>query len=330
MKILGQEITLIGPKLALGLAVTIAAIGSFFLPSKLFIFINIEQTEINRLQELISDDQLALSQSKDIEAKLQIGLQNVAAELDATEEQLFQQSGRIPESFGLHSPRLAQLPPAFESAEDELRYKLRISENDLSEIRSRSEEYLNAMERTVSEIESIRKRRREIVDRKGEIVLKLTQTTNTIADLTNRITVNQKTIDQLMKDSEHQYFAVRAFALGAMGAFAAAMSLHLASGSASVGIRPTRATLSMLFGGIVSLVVFGLFTTREISVFSNTTLQPDAAPDYWRTVILCLVAGAFADRIFAAAQQRVDDFTQLREELKELRTHTQPQGGRGG
>ena len=67
--------------------------------------------------------------------------------------------------------------------------------------------------------------------------------------------------------------------------------------------------LSMVFGGIVALVVFALFTTREISVFSNEGGTPDEIPDYWRVVILCLIAGAFADRVFAAARERVDQVT---------------------
>ena len=61
----------------------------------------------------------------------------------------------------------------------------------------------------------------------------------------------------------------------------------------------------MAVGGIIALVVFSLFITREISIFSkNEIVEGVLNQDYWRVVILCLVAGAFSDRLydFAAAK----------------------------
>ena len=70
----------------------------------------------------------------------------------------------------------------------------------------------------------------------------------------------------------------------------------------------------MVFGGIVALVVFALFTTGELSVFANVGPTPDEMPDYWRVVILCLIAGAFADRLFVAARERIDHATRGQDE----------------
>lgn len=109
--------------------------------------------------------------------------------------------------------------------------------------------------------------------------------------------------------STNQYLAMRAVALGALGAFAAALAAFLHGAAPEVRLHRGRTMLSMAFGGIVALVVFALFTTREISVFAYDGAKPEETPDYWRVVILCLIAGAFADRLFAAARERIDQAT---------------------
>ena len=78
--------------------------------------------------------------------------------------------------------------------------------------------------------------------------------------------------------------------------------------------RSRRVTTTTSSARIVALVVFALFTTRELSVFANDGATPDEIPDYWRVVILCLIAGAFADRLFAAARERVDHMTRGQDE----------------
>jgi hypothetical protein len=65
---------------------------------------------------------------------------------------------------------------------------------------------------------------------------------------------------------------------------------------ASVG----RMWASIAMGGIVSVVVIGLFFTGFISIFANAS-HNTGETDFWKVTILCLLAGAFSDRLFQAA-----------------------------
>ena len=131
-----------------------------------------------------------------------------------------------------------------------------------------------------------------------------------IAGLKDEIQITSSRLQKITRQSTNQYLATRAIALGALGAFAAALAISLQGVAPQARLRFGRTMFSMAFGGIVALVVFALFTIRELSVFANHTAAPDETPDYWRVVILCLIAGAFADRLFAAARERVEDMTQ--------------------
>ena len=145
----------------------------------------------------------------------------------------------------------------------------------------------------------------------GERVSKLASRTNELEAVENDLKEKEVRLKELNRESEYHYLAVRAFCLGALGAFAAAIALFLAAAEKqpNVPFRAGRTLLSMPLGGLVSIIVLALFTTREISVFSNPgQIANGGSPDYWRIAILCLVAGAFADRLFAVAQQRVDDY----------------------
>ena len=46
-------------------------------------------------------------------------------------------------------------------------------------------------------------------------------------------------------------------------------------------------------GAVVSVVTFGLFHTKQISIFPHTDAN-SGLPDFWRVTILCLMAGAFS------------------------------------
>jgi len=129
-------------------------------------------------------------------------------------------------------------------------------------------------------------------------------------------------LEAIERETVDHHLTVRSIALGALGALTAAIGayvkrreeedqrqLTLPPGERMrvSSFRDGRTILSMVFGGMVSLVVFAMFTTREISVFSNQAVSPDQLPNYWRMAILCLVSGAFADRLFLAAQNRVNN-----------------------
>jgi len=123
--------------------------------------------------------------------------------------------------------------------------------------------------------------------------------------------------DDILADTKNMYLAIRGFCLGAIGAFAAALAAFLKARSAHETDRRSviakfnagPALASMLLGGLVALVVLGLFSTRQISIFDVEFDPTGLAPDYWRMVLLCMGAGAFADRLFAMAGDRVDQIS---------------------
>jgi hypothetical protein len=119
----------------------------------------------------------------------------------------------------------------------------------------------------------------------------------------------KKKIDASAVDSVTIYLVVRALALGAIGALMSIFAKYLSVPSArslfddaaSMG----RMWASIAMGGIVSVVVIGLFFTGFISIFSNAA-QNTGATDFWKVTILCLLAGAFSDRLFQAAAGRME------------------------
>jgi hypothetical protein len=63
----------------------------------------------------------------------------------------------------------------------------------------------------------------------------------------------------------------------------------------------------MAMGGVVAVIVLGLFFTGFISIFSHA--EPVSGnPDFWKVSILCLLAGAFSDRLFQTAALRMDQY----------------------
>jgi len=135
------------------------------------------------------------------------------------------------------------------------------------------------------------------------------QTSNEIKSLEQRRKELQSIVDKAANESTNLYLVARALALGALGAFMSllAKSHQVEAASKDDENRLQRVWGSMAIGGIVAVVVLGLFYTKQISIFSHSD-QTSSAPDFWRVTILCLMAGAFADRIFAAAAGRVDTY----------------------
>jgi len=120
-----------------------------------------------------------------------------------------------------------------------------------------------------------------------------------------------KKLETAAAESSNIYVVTRALSLGAIGAlmsifakFLAAPTPHaLFEDGASIG----RMWASMAMGGIVSVVVVGLFFTGFISIFANST-QTTGETDFWKVTILCLLAGAFSDRLFQAASGKMDAY----------------------
>jgi len=121
----------------------------------------------------------------------------------------------------------------------------------------------------------------------------------------------RKKIDASAADSVNIYLVARALALGAIGALMSIFAKYLSDpiphtlfdNDASLG----RMWASIAMGGIVSVVVIGLFFTGFISIFANAA-QNTGETDFWKVTILCLLAGAFSDRLFQAAAGKMDTY----------------------
>lgn len=58
------------------------------------------------------------------------------------------------------------------------------------------------------------------------------------------------------------------------------------------------------------MVVFALFYTKQLTIFQNLNGLKSSQPDFWRTTLLCIVAGAFSDKIYDAVSTRVDRYVE--------------------
>jgi hypothetical protein len=139
--------------------------------------------------------------------------------------------------------------------------------------------------------------------------LKILQQTKTSIEA-NRADLRKK-LDAAAADSTNIYLVARALALGAIGALMSIFAKYLSipttralfGDEASMG----RMWASIAMGGIVSVVVIGLFFTGFISIFANAA-QNTGDTDFWKVTILCLLAGAFSDRLFLAAATKMEAY----------------------
>lgn len=297
-------------------AIVFAAMaGAFFIPSKVFLAFNADRSQIERLQDRLSELRAKLASAQDIERESERLLKNQSAEIDSVEQSLFRLADENPGIIGEPQSTFPEIqgpvtvPTESEDLPNSSAYLtdlVRALKADLAAAKDFEGLVLDIRRR----IELASKDRLKLKMMISDTNLQLTKARNDIQSLGEDIARHETTLTELRQESENQYLATRAFALGALGAFAAAASLFLSQSGTETRLRFSRTSLSMVFGGFVSLVVFALFRTREISVFNNAAPSAGETPDYWRVVILCLLAGAFADRLFLAAQDRLNAFTQ--------------------
>jgi hypothetical protein len=135
----------------------------------------------------------------------------------------------------------------------------------------------------------------------------------------NRVELEKK-IRVSTSDTTNIYLVTRALALGAIGAMISIFAKFLLMGSTHFLFEDrmimSRMWASMVMGGIVAVVVVGLFLTGFISIFSGST-QNTGPTDFWKVTILCLFAGAFSDRLFQAAAGRMDNYLRTVERGRE-------------
>ena len=290
----------------LGVLVVLVALCSFVLPSEWFLFLNPARSEIvdleNRQGELEKNLASEQEMRRDVEQQVQLAQSGLEAQHEALMQLLLRQRAASADSG-------RDLGRAFNEVE-------RTSGRDtvLNSVQiSAMEEAIKSLEQEFQESEAQSeaisveaKRRNDSQAELNQFQFEFEQGEIRIAGFREEIRVVTARRGEITRQSTNQYLAVRATALGALGAFAASIAAFLHGAATMARLWRGHTMLSMVFGGIVALVVFALFTTREISVFSNEEGTPGEIPDYWRVVILCLIAGAFADRVFAAARERVD------------------------
>jgi hypothetical protein len=130
---------------------------------------------------------------------------------------------------------------------------------------------------------------------------------NQLKDIQSKLTAIDSKRAMLRADTQDTYLIVRALCLGAIGSVIMLLTKYVSSapGKRFFDVIDYGRTLaSMAIGSIVSVVTFGLFYTKQISIFDPTEAGA-TTPAPWRVTIICLLAGVFADKIFEAASQRL-------------------------
>ena len=270
----------------------LAAAGSFLLPPDLFLLVNLARTEIVELRSKRSDLQLNLANEQEkrhaserdlIGAKSAVeGHRNALIELVRQHSSPELSSELLAPDMETHLRRTEQLLEANNHQKAAMRAALKTLEGAKLDLDVGQKEF-NLSESLISSLEE-----------------ELRAVSSRLHDLT--------------RQSNDQYLAMRAVSLGALGAFAAALAALLHGAKVGTRLHHGRTMLSMVFGGIVALVIFALFTTRELTVFASVGATANETADYWRVVIVCLVAGAFADRLFVAARERVYQATRSQDQ----------------
>ncbi len=119
------------------------------------------------------------------------------------------------------------------------------------------------------------------------------------------------------KSYKNRFFVLRALSLGALGALIGL----IAKSTLSTNINNAdhkRQFLSMknywsnlvtfpASGAVVSVVVFSLFYTQQISLF-NSDNSTNEIPDYWRTTMMCIISGLFAERIYTIVSAKFQEY----------------------
>ena len=296
--------------------IRLAAAGSFLVPSEWFLLINPAHTEIVKLQDIQATlkDSLANAQEKRDEAERLVLLaksdldvyQNVLMRLARQQVSIREVSnpfdGMPSSSAMLNDVREEAVVEAKGGIEKQMGPESTFLLELMDQARGQLQDYANGNESIFAALQKFDDVQRELTTPQSD----LNRFRIEIVSIEEKIRVATARVHDIMRQSTNQYLAMRAGALGALGAFAATLAAFLHGAASDARLQHGRVMLSMAFGSIVALVVFALFTTRELSVFASDGATPDEMPDYWRVVILCLIAGAFADRLFAAAREHVD------------------------
>jgi hypothetical protein len=304
---LGSSFTVDGVTLALVVLVVVAF--SFFVPRQLYFVFDINKEKISTLRNSVVKITSNLVNLKSESLLLERRQKTEKSSLTASEENIFLTLSQLPISPYIKRDR----PPITLLTEEMIQNtppkELTKTVNGLTGELERARIYGSEITDFKRELINRSSDRLQIQQALSKITLQLEQTNNAIKAAAEEHKHQSQQLMELSKESETMYHVVRAFSLGALGAFGAMAARRTSKEGAGHRIFVGWAVLSMFFSGLVTLAVFGLLTTREISIFSENVVAPNLVPDYWRTLIVCLAAGAFSDRLFSAARDRIDGMT---------------------
>jgi hypothetical protein len=142
------------------------------------------------------------------------------------------------------------------------------------------------------------------------ISAKISRLKNESNSIQTEIDEIERQLSKRQAQTENLLLVIPALCLGALGSVVFTFTKFVASPKGTrlfELVEFNKMIASMVIGAMVSVVVFGLFYTKQISIFSPLETT-SSIPDPWRTTIVCLVAGAFADRIFDAASNRLNSY----------------------
>jgi len=153
----------------------------------------------------------------------------------------------------------------------------------------------------------------KIEDAKKRIEATYAKIRNDFKNISNKLDSLQKS-----KYTENIFYAMRALSLGALGALVTLIATGI------IGIQKKGVTSSLFelpnfwslltshafLGAIVSVVIFGLFYTKQLTIFQPENMSKDnhMVPEFWRVTMLCILAGAFAEKLYNAASTKIDDY----------------------
>jgi len=134
------------------------------------------------------------------------------------------------------------------------------------------------------------------------------------------IALLKKRLDDLSESGHHAnvLFAIRALCLGGIGALVTLLARRTIGAFGPVNEQtffsipkywPLLITHTIL-GGLIALVAFALFYTKQITIFKPEFPNGGASgdPEFWRVTLLCIIAGAFAEKIYGAVSSRVEKY----------------------
>jgi hypothetical protein len=121
------------------------------------------------------------------------------------------------------------------------------------------------------------------------------------------------------KYTENIFYAMRALALGGIGALITLLASYMLippTNDKTKGFMNSNNYWSLVLahtamGAVVSTVIFGLFYTKQLTIFQPENSSSESmAPEFWRVTMLCIIAGAFAEKLYSAASNRVDVYVE--------------------